>query len=242
MPWKQTNEMEERIRFVVRAEQEGISLTGLCQEFGIHRATGWRWLRRRKEIGPIEELREYSRKPHHSPRQTETRIEERILALRQKYGWGALKRQVLLAEEGEKISVSMINRLLKRGGVIPAEESHRPAFRRFERREPNQLWRMDFKGVKERLVARHGTMYPLSVLDDHSRFLVGLFALPEPSGAATLECLRQIFEPYGLPEAMLMDHGSPWWSTSNGHGLTRLTVALMKQDIRLYFSGIRIGF
>src|SRR6185295_3696525 len=34
------------------------------------------------------------------------------------------------------------------------------------------------------------------------------------------------------------DHGTPWWSTSNGHGLTQLTVALLKQGIRLYFSGI----
>jgi transposase InsO family protein len=67
---------------------------------------------------------------------------------------------------------------------------------------------------------------------------VGLFALRDPNTASTLDCLRQVLEPYGLPEAMLMDHGTPWWSTSNGHGLTQLTVALMKQGIRLYFSGI----
>jgi Integrase core domain len=97
---------------------------------------------------------------------------------------------------------------------------------------------MDFKGIKDRLAARHGTIYPLSILDDHSRFLIGLFALAEPTGAGTLSCLERAFERYGVPESMLMDHGTPWWSTSNGHGLTQVSVALMKQGIQLYFSGI----
>ena len=88
MPWKQTNAMEERIRFVVRAEEQSISLTELCQQFGVHRTTGWRWLQRLKQIGRIEELGEHSRKPHRSPRQTRREVEERILELRQKHGWG----------------------------------------------------------------------------------------------------------------------------------------------------------
>lgn len=239
MPWKQTMAMEERIRFVVRAEEQGISLTELCQQFGVHRSTGWRWRKRLEQIGRIEDLGEHSRKPHRSPRQIRGEVEERILELRQKHGWGALKLQVVLARDGgEGVSVATINRVLKRHGAIAAEESHRPAFQRFERSAPNQLWQMDFKGIKEKTAARHGRIYPLSILDDHSRYLVGLFALTDPGGAATMSCLRGALERYGVPEAMLMDHGTPWWSTSNGHGLTRLTVALMKQGIRLYFSGI----
>ena len=239
MPWKQTNAMEERIRFVVRAEEQSISLTELCQQFGVHRTTGWRWLQRLQQMGRIEELGEHSRKPHRSPRQTRREVEERILELRQKHGWGALKLQVLLArEDWEAVSVATINRILKRHGAIAAGESHRPAFQRFERGEPNQLWQMDFKGIQEKMAARHGRIYPLSILDDHSRYLVGLFALTDPDGAATMSCLRGALERYGVPEAMLMDHGTPWWSTSNGHGLTQLTVALLKQGIRLYFSGI----
>jgi transposase InsO family protein len=161
------------------------------------------------------------------------------LELRQKHGWGALKLQVLLEREGCRVAVATINRVLARHGMIRPEDSHRPAFRRFEREAPNQLWQMDFKGLKEHTAAQHGSVYPLSILDDYSRFLVGLFVLRDPNGESTLQCLRRVFEPYGLPEAMLMDHGTPWWSTSNGHGLTHLTVALMKQGIRLYFSGIR---
>ena len=38
---------------------------------------------------------------------------------------------------------------------------------------------------------------------------------------------------------MLMDHGIPWWGNSNHHGLTRLSVRLINQGIKLYFSDIR---
>jgi len=239
MPWKQTNAMEERIRYVVRAERQNSSLNELSAEFGVHRSTGWRWRKRLEQIGRIEDLGEHSRRPLRSPNQTSPELQQRIVELRQKHGWGALKLQVLLEREGLRVAVATINRVLARQGLIRSEDSHRPAFQRFERDAPNQLWQMDFKGLKERTAEQHGTIYPLSILDDHSRFLVGLFVLCEPNGESTLQCLRRAFEPYGLPEAMLMDHGTPWWSTSNGHGLTQLTVALMKQGIRLYFSGIR---
>ena len=36
-----------------------------------------------------------------------------------------------------------------------------------------------------------------------------------------------------------MDHGSPWWSTPAPSGQTRLSVWLMRQGIRLHWSGVR---
>jgi hypothetical protein len=46
-----------------------------------------------------------------------------------------------------------------------------------------------------------------------------------------------VFEQYGLPESILCDHGTPWWCSSNGHGLTTLSVGLIKQGINLIYSG-----
>ncbi len=43
-------------------------------------------------------------------------------------------------------------------------------------------------------------------------------------------------ERYGVPEAMLMDHGTVWWSTTNGYGLTWLSVRLIEQGIRLHYA------
>ena len=94
---------------------------------------------------------------------------------------------------------------------------------------------MDFKGHIE---LTQGFCYPLSILDDHSRFLVGLFALANQRADPVHACLKDCFQIHGVPEAMLMDHGTPWWSTTNGWGLTWLSVDLIRQGIRLYHGRI----
>jgi hypothetical protein len=41
-----------------------------------------------------------------------------------------------------------------------------------------------------------------------------------------------------MPQAILTDHGTSWYSTTNGHGLTWLGVWLIKQGIEIKYSGI----
>jgi len=236
MPWKVTNVMEERIKFIIRALNQDLSFSVLCKEFGISRSTGYRWLNRYRACGSISKVKELSRRPHHSPTKTSVEHEGRIKALRLRYGWGAKKLKVLVEREGVDLPVITINRILKRQGLVGLKDSHRPAIRRFERSCPNELWQMDFKGD---YAVGSGRCYPLSILDDHSRFVVGLYALGDQKGESVNRCLVDTFERYGMPDAMLMDHGTPWWSNTNGYGLTWLAVSLIKQGIRLYKSGIR---
>ena len=56
-------------------------------------------------------------------------------------------------------------------------------------------------------------MGPLSVLDDHSRYLIALAATGGTHGEPAQQQLEEAFQRCGVPEAMLMDHGTPWWST-----------------------------
>ena len=35
-----------------------------------------------------------------------------------------------------------------------------------------------------------------------------------------------------------MDHGTPWWGAHSEHGLSQLSVMLLKQDIQLSYSGV----
>jgi hypothetical protein len=80
---------------------------------------------------------------------------------------------------------------------------------RIERSQPNELVQMDFKG-QYRLA--DGWCYPLSLLDDHSRFALALEGLASQHGSGVESTLRATFEREGVPDAMLMDHGAPWWS------------------------------
>jgi hypothetical protein len=64
----------------------------------------------------------------------------------------------------------------------------------------------------------------LSVLDDHSRNLAALRHLGSTKMDGVRETLEQTFRRCGLPKAMLMDHGTPWWNGSSSIGITELTV------------------
>ena len=79
----------------------------------------------------------------------------------------------------------------------------------------------------------------LSLLDDATRYAVALESTGSTRSEAVRECLESTFKACGLPDAMLMDHGCPWWNQQAFGGWTQLSVWLMRQSIRLYFSGVR---
>ena len=236
MPWKVAHVMDQRIAFVIEAAAPTANLSALCRKFGISRRTGYKWRGRLAEAGTVVGLAEQSRRPHTSPQQTPLALEEEVVRLRVEYGWGGRKLAVVLGRQGLKLPEVTINRILKRRGLIAGADSHRPATRRFCREEPNQLWQMDFKGEYPVV---EGKVYPLVVLDDHSRYLLGLWPLASPNAQLTKGVLGRLFEGVGVPAALLLDHGVPWWANSNYYGLTHLSVWLMRQGIELLFSGLR---
>lgn len=221
------------MEFVVAAHRKEKSFQSLCEEFAISRPTGYRWLRRYQSEGVLG-MKERSRRPHHSPGRTRPGIEEQVLEWRRGHpDWGARKIEVLLRQQGVKLASSTIHRMLLRHDLVGEGQRHRPAVQRFEREAPNQLWQMDFKGPK----GWHERVGPLSVLDDHSRYLVALAGIGNTRRESVQAVLEETFERCGVPEQMLMDHGCPWWNEQGIRGWTRLTVWLMQQDIALYFSG-----
>src|SRR3989454_10701717 len=146
MGWRRMDVDEQRIQFVIRATSGQERFSALCREFGISRPTGYLWRRRYEQTHSLTTLTERSRRPHGSPTQTAAWKEKRVVALRQQTGWGAKKLQVILrGEEGVRLPVRTIHRILERRGLI-REEVHGPALTRFERSAPNELWQMDSKG------------------------------------------------------------------------------------------------
>jgi transposase InsO family protein len=237
MAWKDVKVDEQRIRFVLRADSCSEAMAGLCREFEISRTTGYYWLRRYREGKRIEELRERSRRPQRSPRKTAPEIEQRVVEERQRRpDWGARKLRVLLAREGIQKPTSTIHRILRRQDLIRPQHQHPPALQRFQREQPNQLWQMDFKGLPANL--SQGWM-PLSLIDDHSRYAVALEALRGTQRSGVQGVLEGVFGEVGLPEAMLLDHGTPWWNAQHPSGWTRLSIWLMKQNVQLHFSAVR---
>lgn len=234
MPWQCETVMDLRIEFVIRAKKKEESMTTLCKQFAISRPTGYLWLHRYEQARSVTALAELSRRPHSSPAKTDPGLESRILQLRQQKGWGARKIKVLLGDE--TVSTPTIHRVLVRNGLVADQPSRRAATLRFEREQSNELAQMDFKGEYP---VSGGKCFPLSFIDDHSRYLLGLWPLASTSSDGVYQSLRLHFLQHGMPEAILTDHGTSWYSTTNGHGLTWLGVWLIKQGIEIKYSGIR---
>jgi len=234
MAWKAMDVQDQRVRFVLAASLREKPLGALCAEFGISRPTGALWIKRYAEHG-LAGIAERSRRPRSSPAQTCWEQEEKVVALRLRYpDWGARKLAVVLEREGVKLTRSTVHRILLRYDLVADQDRHPHAVKRFERERPNELWQMDFKGPKN----WPQSTGPLSVIDDHSRYLLALQAVGKTDGNLVRGQLERVFEHCGLPEAMLMDHGTPWWNWQSFSGRTHLSLWLMRQGMKLCWSGI----
>src|SRR5512139_1272470 len=114
MPWQECSTMSLRQEFLALAEQQGVSFSQLCDRFGVSRKTGYKWRRRYREKG-VTGLADLSRRPQHSPKRSESGIEEQVLAIRDRYGWGARKIKCCLERDGEgPLAKSTVHSILLR--------------------------------------------------------------------------------------------------------------------------------
>lgn len=234
MPWKESTVMTERKKFVQEAQQEDANIRGLCRSNGISSRTAYKWLNRYREEGE-EGLVDRTRRPQHSPKQTPREMEARVLQVRQAHpAWGGRKIRAYLQRQGveDVPAASTITAILHRNQCIDPEESKkRTALQRFEMEQPNQIWQMDFKGW---IWIGGARCSPLTVLDDHSRYLVGLTACHNQKKETVQGALTHIFRQYGLPDIFLVDNGPPWGgSKSKDHNYTELNIWMFRLGIRV---------
>jgi len=230
MPWKEVSTMSLRQEFVTLARAGAVNVRELCRRFGISAKTGYKWLRRFRQGGTAA-LADQSRRPRHSPGQTPAALERAVLDLRQQHpAWGGRKLRARLQALGQADvpAASTITAILRRHGQLGGRAGQPRAFVRFEHPAPNDLWQMDFKG--HFALADGRRCHPLTVLDDHSRFALGLRACVDERGATVQQELTALFRAYGLPWRMLMDNGSPWGDDPD-NPYTPLTVWLLRLGV-----------
>lgn len=85
----------------------------------------------------------------------------------------------------------------------------------------NDIWSADFKG---QFRLKNGQYcYPLTVMDHHSRYLLGCQGLPGPRFTDTQAAFTRLFEIYGVPQRIRTDNGVLFASKAAG-GLSRLSI------------------
>jgi hypothetical protein len=88
--------MDERVKFIARL-LDGERMSGLCEEFGVSRKTGYKILERYRDCG-VEGLTDRSRRPSRHANQLPLQIETLIVRLKkERPAWGAPKIRERLA-------------------------------------------------------------------------------------------------------------------------------------------------
>ena len=228
MPWKGQTMEERREEFVRRAIAKERSKSALCEEYGISRPTGDKWIQRYTHG---ELMSDQSKAPFHTPNRTDTRTEDEIVALRKKHpALGAKKIKRMLENEGKKApAYSTINEIFHRNGLITKEASEAATpYIRFEKAAPNDMLQIDFKG--HFAMSNGQRCHPLTVIDDHSRYCLCLDAKEDEQYEGVRSSVATLFGEYGLPNVVLCDNGNPW-GTPQSMGYTRFEVWLMDLGI-----------
>jgi putative transposase len=236
MPWKETCAMDEREAFVAAWRSGEFAMTALCERFGVSRPTGYKWIERSNAEGRAG-LHDRGRAPHHHRNATPAAQVGAILALKRRHlHWGPWTLHDWLCREHAQQrwpAVSTIGEVLKRHGLVksrrarPHTPPHTQPFAHIG--GANDVWSADFKGQFRLGDAR--LCYPLTITDNHSRFLLCCQGLYHPRADLTRRHFEHTFREYGLPKALRTDNGAPFASIAVG-GLSALSIWLIKLGVK----------
>jgi transposase InsO family protein len=211
--------MDQRTQFIADFLRETLSVTELCQFYGVSRKTAYKWIDRYLRLGPAG-LEERTRRPRHSPNETAPEIVQALLESRRRHpSWGGKKLLAIVHKRYPRWDLpsrSTVCDIMKRHGMVPKARHRRhighPGKPTSSILAPNDLWTADFKGQFKTGDGLY--CYPLTVADGFSRFLLGCQALLSTETAGAKPVFKRLFQEYGLPKRIRTDNGAPFATNS----------------------------
>ena len=168
MPWKECNQMDERLKFIARL-LDGEKMAAVCRDFNVSRKTGYKILKRYNDVG-LEGLTDRSRRPYRHANQLPVQIEALIVRCKQdKPHWGAPKireRMARLYPDVHAPAISTVHAVLDRHGLVK---------RRTRRRNKAT-------GTPLSCLPTAATAIPLTITDFANRYLIACEALHYQGG------------------------------------------------------------
>jgi transposase InsO family protein len=158
-----------------------------------------RWTKRLNETE--WNLKDKSKRPKLIHYKITKEHERRIVDIKKKTGWGAEK-----IENFVDLSHTSINKILNRHSLTNPlkRKKKRNNYVRFQRDHPNSLWQIDHS------VKKIEGKWLISVIDDCSRFSVGLFAVNRVTTSVVTKILDDLIKIHGKPKQILSDNGSAY--------------------------------
>ena len=196
-------------RAALRGWAAGEPIATICADVGCSRATLFRW-RARYESAGLAGLLDQPRIGRAS--ELPAALERLVLTVRLLTYWNSHRIAAEFRRRGVwPLSHGQVDRLLARHGT------HRPSYvrtpgPRYERGAANELWHIDLKGPFFLLgqTGRARTCHFVALVDDHSRFLLGIRAVPTKEASSILALLEEAVELCGVPLELMSDNGTPF--------------------------------
>jgi len=234
MPWKETEAMQEKEKFI-RAYLTGKhSMSECCRLFGVSRETGHKMWRRFQCEG-MAGLQPQSRAPKHRPHSIDAVLSQRLCELRRKHpSWGPVKLVAYLSRRESSRrwpAPSTVGELLKREGLVRKRKRRaRPLHCSSDVAGyvgPNAVWCADYKG--DFRCGNGKRCVPLTISDGYSRMLLRCQSLYSTNALDAKRVFTATFREFGLPDSIRTDNGCPFSSVS---GLSVLSVWWVLLGIR----------
>lgn len=206
MPWKVSDMSEVRFALCHAVRTLKVPVARAAAEFGVSRKTAHKWLDRFDVTPAVAAMVDRSRAARRVHGRSDVEVERAVLAVRDRHGWGPRKIHAVLRRESFAplpCLRTVANILSRCGRVQPRTPPAPTALQRFERALPNELWQVDHKGPVE--VERRKLM-PLTVIDDHSRYVLSFRPLADRTMATAFSVLWDVFGDVGLPANILCDN------------------------------------
>jgi putative transposase len=148
------------------------------------------------------DLKDKSTKPHTIHFKVNDSLLSELIKLRNKTGWGEDKLALHVP-----ISHTKINTILNENNLCRSSKNKgkRKKWIRWQRHHPNSLWQIDHTDEQDKF-----DCYTLSVLDDCSRYSLGLIKMNQVTTDNVTYILDELIKKHGKPREILTDNGGAY--------------------------------
>lgn len=194
-----------REKLVLGHINRAISVQKLCQLFGTTRKTIIKWTKRFKEFGE-QGLEALSRAPKHVWNKVPGWVEHLVCSL---YSCSIEPEEIYLGVKGiHSLCEKTVYNILHRNNVF-GRPKYEPAIRRYQYKQPNQLWHIDITKFR---VKGEGRFYIIAIIDNCSRKILSIGVYKRQTAKNVVETFRQAVKTCVKPDAVLSDNGRQFTS------------------------------
>lgn len=234
MAWRLKKVEEQRKALIEAYLKSTLTMTELCEQYGVSRKTAYKWCKRYKSHGE-KGLQDRSKAPHKPNNFYSEDTINAALKLKLKYRkWGPRKVLAKLNINHPRMKWPSATRLYE-----VFKENNLTTPRRLRSRVPathplgqlnrsNDVWIADFKGWF--LTLDRNKCEPLTITDGFSRYLIKCKHLFNKSSEYVWDIFAEAFREYGLPDRIRTDNGPPFGSVGIGR-LTPLSIKIIKAGV-----------